>query len=63
MASSKQPTKPEGTKTVTAIKPGFLGAYREVGDVFEVPAGLKATWFVDAKAVEKPAEDSAGDLV
>lgn len=61
MASSKQP--PKGTKTVVATKQGFYGQFREPGDEFEVPTELKASWFVDAKPIAKPAEGDAGDLV
>ncbi len=63
MASSKQPTKPSGTKTVIALRAGYLGQYREAGEQFEVPAELNASWFIDAKTVEKPADQEAGDLV
>lgn len=38
---------------VVAIKPGFFGKLRQVGDEFEVPKGEKATWFAEVKA-EKP---------
>lgn len=34
---------------VRAISPGFHGHYRNTGDVFDVPNGAKATWFVPVK--------------
>ena len=67
MASSKQPPKqpPKQTdsKLVVATRAGFYGQYREAGDEFTVPSELKASWFVDAKVIAKPAEGDAGDLV
>lgn len=30
---------------VTALKPGYHGKLREVGDTFDVPSGSKASWF------------------
>lgn len=41
---------------VTAIKPGYLGRLRAVGDVFEVPEGLRATWFAPLAAAAPPKE-------
>ena len=62
MAGKKQEAVAE-TKLVIATRAGYYGQYREPGDEFEVPAGLNAKWFVDAKPVAKPAESEAGDLV
>ncbi len=52
---------------VRAIAAGFYGHYREIGDVFEVPSGTKATWFAPAKQVaaeapktETPAGGNSG---
>lgn len=41
---------------VKATKQGYLGKIREAGDVFEVPDGLKASWF---KPVEKAEAEAA----
>jgi len=30
---------------VVAIKPGYFGSLRDVGDEFEVPEGSRASWF------------------
>lgn len=62
MAANKQKAVSE-TKLVIATRAGYYGQYREPGDEFEVPTELKASWFVDAKPVAKPAESEAGDLV
>jgi hypothetical protein len=35
---------------VIAIKPGFHGKLREVGDEFDVKDGSKATWYVPANS-------------
>lgn len=37
---------------VRATKKGFYGVVRDPGEVFQVPAGSKGSWFVP---VEKPA--------
>ena len=54
---------------VTAIKQGYFGKLRAVGDEFEVPEGTKGSWFqpvkqkpaesdkAKAKAADKPADD------
>ena len=44
---------------VIALKQGYFGKLREPGDKFEVPDGIKASWFepVDgAKQEAKPAK-------
>lgn len=46
---------------VEAIQQGFYGnARRRVGSRFEVPSGLKATWFVPVGEV-KPPKPKPGD--
>ena len=46
---------------VRATKKGFAGVVRNPGDVFDVPAGSKGSWFVP---VEKPAAAKAkGDVL
>lgn len=42
---------------VIATKQGYYGKLREPGETFEVPAGLKASWFapVDKAESKKPA--------
>ena len=44
---------------VTATARGYYGKLREPGDVFDVPTGSKATWFVPHKAsrAAKPEND------
>lgn len=37
---------------VRAIKQGFYGSLRRVGDVFEAEDGAKASWFEPAEAAE-----------
>lgn len=42
---------------VIATKPGYFGKLRAAGDVFDVPAGKKATWFTPvAKHAAEPDE-------
>lgn len=60
---------------VTAIKQGYHGRLRAVGDVFDVPDGSRASWFVPVdkaddldKAEKQPTRrksgaDKADDLV
>jgi hypothetical protein len=55
---------------VTAIKQGYFGKLRAVGDEFEVPEGTKGSWFqpvkqkpADDKAKAKPGDKPADDLV
>lgn len=48
------------TETVVALRDGYFGKYREAGEVFEVPKGEKASWWVSADPVEK---SEADDLV
>lgn len=58
---------------VIATHQGFFGKLRDVGERFEVPNDLKASWFVPAEKAEskKPranqpaqgADKTAGDLV
>lgn len=55
---------------VTAIKPGYFGKLRQIGDEFDVPDGTKASWFAPAAAADqKPSEPAkkqkpaAADLV
>ena len=61
---AKQPKAAEQaakeTETVVALRDGFYGSYREAGEVFEVPKGAKARWWVSADPVEK---NEADDLV
>lgn len=48
------------TKTVIAIKPGYHGKLRAVGDKFPVPKDAKASWFVEEKPEgDKPARGRA----
>lgn len=37
---------------VKAIKPGFYGSRRRVGDVFDVKDGARGSWFEPAEAAE-----------
>ena len=37
--------------TVKASAKGYFGGPRDPGDVFQVPAGSKATWFKEVAAV------------
>jgi len=56
---------------VIAIKQGYFGKLREPDEVFEVPDGEKATWFVPAdksaaadkpgKKTKEPADDKSAD--
>lgn len=46
---------------VRAIKTGFYGALREVGDVFDVPDDLAASWFEALEQPGKPDEDKQPD--
>ena len=56
---------------VKAISPGYLGKLRETGDEFEVPEGVKGSWFVPVdgeaktkgKAKAKPDDPTPGDDV
>lgn len=47
---------------VKATKAGFYAIYRNPGDVFEVPDGEQASWFVPLEDGSKPedSEDSDG---
>ena len=47
---------------VKATAKGYLGSLREIGDEFEVPAGLSASWFAPVAAVDdaKPAKSRKG---
>jgi len=61
--TKKQPAAEEAakdTETVVALRDGYFGSYREAGEVFEVPKGAKARWWVSADPVEK---NEADDLV
>lgn len=47
---------------VRALKTGYFGALRKEGDVFDVPDGAQASWFVPvetepAEKPKKPKED------
>ncbi len=46
---------------VTAIKPGYLGRLREVGEVFDVPEGAHATWFAPLAAAAPPKDAKPKD--
>lgn len=53
---------------VIALKPGFFGKLRAVGDEFEVPDDTKkSSWFAPVKVekpkAEKPSDKPATDLV
>ena len=36
---------------VVALKVGFFGVLRQVGDEFEAPDGAKASWFAPAASI------------
>lgn len=42
---------------VTATKKGYFVKLREPGDVFDVPEGLKATWFEPVDEPKKGKQD------
>lgn len=61
--NDKAPTRaPEqGARVaVRATKAGFAGVVRQPGDVFDLPAGSKGSWF---EPVEKPAAAKAKGTV
>lgn len=43
---------------VRAKAPGFHGAWRKVGDVFDVPDDRKASWFEPVEEAEKSASEA-----
>lgn len=48
---------------VVATAKGFVGKLREIGEEFDVPEGLKASWFVPVLQPEAPkpaGKDKAG---
>lgn len=48
---------------VQAIKPGFYGGdLKSPGDIFEVPDGSKAMWFVPASGPEAGNDGNAGNV-
>lgn len=53
------PAPARGGIKVRATKRGFAGVVRDVGEVFEMPAGSKGSWFVP---VEKTAGAKGGVL-
>lgn len=44
---------------VRATAPGFYGAYREIGDEFDVTNGETATWFEAVKGKKQDAKAEA----
>ena len=42
---------------VIALSKGYLGSLREVGEVFEVEDGVKASWFVPVGTAGQAPED------
>ena len=44
---------------VIAIKAGYFGKLRAPGDEFDVPTGIKGSWFVPAEV--KPAKGKAAE--
>ena len=51
--------KQAAMKQVIALRPGYYGRVREVGEVFEVDGQATASWFAECEPAADPAADPA----